>query len=160
MLFRSAAFAWSQATASLSGVVKDPSGAVVSAASVTLTDSQTSAKRTTVTDGAGKYTFAGVAAGDYTIDVSAPGFSEFGAKISVNAQPATRDVALALASQAGQVSVEAKIDPFNVVPIRPTQSLYGLDKSIEDIPRSISTADAETLTRYSVKTVNDLVRSR
>jgi len=148
---------YGQAASSLSGTVKDPTGAVVGKAVVTLTSDQSSAKRSTISNETGEYTFTDIAPGSYSIEASAEGFSVFGSKVTVGASAATLDIALELASQAGQVSVEAKIDPFNVVPTEPTPSLFGLDKSIEDTPRSITTADAETLTRYSVKTVNDLV---
>jgi len=154
-LFGSAAFG--QATSSMSGTIKDQTGAVVAKAVVTLTDDKTAAKRSTMSDEAGAYTISDIAPGSYSIEASAEGFSVFASKITIGSSPLTLDIAFELAQQAGQVSVEARIDPFNIVPTEPTQSLFGLDKSLEDTPRSISTADAETLTRYSVKTVNDLV---
>jgi iron complex outermembrane receptor protein len=43
------------------------------------------------------------------------------------------------------------------VPETPSNSIFGLDKPLEEIPRSISIADSELLTRYNVKTVNDVV---
>lgn len=148
---------WAQATASLSGQVKDPSGAVVSDVVVTLTDAQGAAKQA-VANGSGAYSFSGVAPGNYTIQTSAPGFATFQKPVTIKENDAlTMDLTLELAQNAGTVSVEAKIDPFNIVPSQPTGSLFGLDKSIEDTPRSISTADSETLTRYSVRTVNDVV---
>jgi iron complex outermembrane receptor protein len=69
----------------------------------------------------------------------------------------TLDLPLELALTTGTVSVEASIDPFNVVPDQATDSLFGLDKPLEEIPRSVSIADSELLTRYNVKTVNDVV---
>lgn len=148
---------YGQGAASLSGVIKDPTGGVVGKAVVTLTEDKTAAKRSTISSDAGVYSFADVAPGSYSLEASAEGFSVFATKVAIMPSPNTLDIALELAQQAGQVSVEAKIDPFNIVPTEPTQSLFGLDKSLEDTPRSISTADSETLTRYSVKTVNDLV---
>ena len=61
-------------TGSLSGTVRDPSGAVVPRASVTLINEATNDNRATVTNEAGYFTFAGVQAGTYSITVSAPGF--------------------------------------------------------------------------------------
>jgi hypothetical protein len=151
------AAAFGQAASSISGTIKDPTGATVAKAVVTLTDDKTSAKRSALSSEAGVYTFTDIALGNYSVEASAQGFSVFASKITVGASPVSLDIPLELAQQAGQVSVEARIDPFNIVPTEPTQSLFGLDKSLEDTPRSISTADAETLTRYSVKTVNDLV---
>jgi iron complex outermembrane receptor protein len=146
-----------QSGTALSGVVKDPTGAVVGNAAITLTESKTAAKRSTLSSEAGAYTFPSLPAGSYTIEAAAEGFSVFGTAVTVGVTPLTLDIPLALARQSDQVSVVATIDPFNVVPSGPTPSLFGLDKSIEDTPRSISTADSETLVRYSVKTVNDIV---
>ena len=156
-LILAVAAAHGQAASSLSGTIKDPTGAVVSKAVVTLTADKTSTKRSALSNEAGVYTFADITPGSYSVEASAEGFSVFGSKVTIESSSATLDIALELAQQTGQVSVEAKIDPFNVVPTEPTQSLFGLDKTLEDTPRSITTADSETLTRYSVKTVNDLV---
>src|SRR5690348_17436310 len=53
-----ATVAWGQATARLTGTVKDQSGAVIAGASVTLTNEGTNISRTTKTDGEGNYLFA------------------------------------------------------------------------------------------------------
>lgn len=63
-----------QAAATLSGVVSDPNGAVVSGALVTLTQQSTSVKRETTTNGEGLYTLTNLAAGDYQLGVAATGF--------------------------------------------------------------------------------------
>ena len=124
---------------------------------VTLVDGKTSAKRQVPTGEAGEYVFSGLTPGDYTVQVAAPGFSAFEKPVSVAAEPVRVDIALILAQESSQVSVEAKIDPFNILPTQPTQSIFGFDQKLEDIPRSISTADQETLLRYDVKTVNDIM---
>ena len=152
-----AAMAFGQGASTISGTIKDPSGGVIGKVVVTLTDDKTSAKRSALSGEDGVYSFTGVAPGSYSVEASAPGFSVFGSKVTMGSAALSVNIALELAQQAGQVLVEARIDPFNIIPAGPTQSLFGLDKSLEDTPRSISTADAETLTRYSVKTVNDLV---
>lgn len=156
-LFLAAAAFLNAQTSSLGGTVKDPTGGVVAQAVVTLTDTKTSAKKQATTDGMGAYTFTGLSAGAYTVEVTAPGFAAFKQDATVGAGSSRLEVALALAQETGTVSVEAKIDPFNVVPTAPTQSLFGLDQKLEEIPRSISTADQETLERYNVKTVNDII---
>ena len=58
----------------LTGVVTDPSGAVVANANITLRDTGSGSSRTTVTDNDGYYTFASVAVGTYELTVEAPGF--------------------------------------------------------------------------------------
>ena len=157
MLFLTGALAWSQAPSSLKGVVKDPTGATVGNAIVGLVSDKTAARKQIATAPTGAYEFQDVAPGAYTIDVVAPGFAIFSDKVTVGAAASTFDVALTLASSANEVSVEAKIDPFNILPVQPTQSIFGFDQKLEEIPRSVSTADQETLLRYNVKTVNDIV---
>src|SRR5918997_6994877 len=62
-------------TSSVTGVVTDPNGAVISGANVTLTDTRTSKEVTTTTDEQGVYRFAQVQPGQgYTISVTAAGF--------------------------------------------------------------------------------------
>src|SRR5580704_8764533 len=61
-------------TGQIMGVVKDPDQAVVSGSQVTLTNEQTKAKTTAVTDGQGAYVFPSLQPGAYTIEVDAKGF--------------------------------------------------------------------------------------
>jgi len=69
--------AWGQVgAASLGGVVQDPSGAVVSDASVTLQNSASATQRTTHTNGTGSFTFSAVPSGDYTVTVQHSGFKQ------------------------------------------------------------------------------------
>ena len=53
-------------SATLTGVVSDPSGAVVPQAKVKLVNEKTGDARDTVTNNDGYYTFAGMAVGDLT----------------------------------------------------------------------------------------------
>ena len=55
------------------------------------------------------------------------------------------------------MTVDAQADRFQVMPSRPTNSMFGIDKPISEIPRSISLIESEHMTRYDVRTVNDLV---
>jgi hypothetical protein len=61
-------------TGSLSGTVRDTTGAVVPGAQVTLINESTNESRVTSTNSAGYFTFAAVPAGTYTVAVSATGF--------------------------------------------------------------------------------------
>ena len=60
--------------ATLTGVVSDPSGALVGQASVTLTDAKSGSLRNTVTNGEGYFTFASMPVGTYNVSVGAKGF--------------------------------------------------------------------------------------
>jgi iron complex outermembrane recepter protein len=158
LVLLAACFGFSQTASTLSGLVKDPSGLAVSSAVVTLKNDKTSEEKKTPATDSGTYSFAGVAAGDYTVHIDAPGFKDPEKKIKLAAGEQMKlDVTLELAGSTESVSVAVAPDPFNVVPEAPNSSLFGLNQSLEDIPRSISVADSELLTRYNVKTVNDIV---
>lgn len=68
-------FAQSTNTGTVVGTVTDPTGAVLSGATVALTDVTTNAPRTTTTNAAGRYIFVDVNPGVYNVSVSKSGFS-------------------------------------------------------------------------------------
>jgi hypothetical protein len=57
-----------------SGVVADSNGGVIPGAAVALTDEGTGQKFSSTTSGTGEFIFPQLAAGNYTLDVSSPGF--------------------------------------------------------------------------------------
>src|SRR5207245_7046281 len=75
-------------TASISGTVKDPSGATVAGASVTVVNDDTGIKQSQHTNAAGFYSFQSLPLGHYTIEVEQPGFRIYrqtGLVLDVNA---------------------------------------------------------------------------
>ncbi len=70
-------FRASNATTALSGIVKDPSGAVVSGAHVTVRNEETGGSQVAYTDRQGRYSFTDIQPGNSAIFVSAPGFQRF-----------------------------------------------------------------------------------
>src|SRR5215475_11481264 len=62
-------------TASLSGLVTDPSGAAVPNVTVTVTSPSTGYVRTVTTDSAGYYSFQNLPIGNYSVRVESPGFA-------------------------------------------------------------------------------------
>jgi hypothetical protein len=93
---------------SIAGVVTDSTGAVVTGASVKLTDKKTNTPRTAVTNDSGRYFFANVTSGEYDIAVSKSGFRT--TKTIVNASvgsPLTVDLKLELGSVSETVEVTA-----------------------------------------------------
>ncbi len=71
------AAAWGQSTATLTGIVTDPSGAVVANAQVKIHSVVTGSDRNLVTDNAGIYAAPSLQPGEYTIEAIAAGFSAF-----------------------------------------------------------------------------------
>ncbi len=67
-------FAQTTGSATLRGTVKDPQGAVVPDATVTLVNERTKEERQDKTSGEGGYVFSALTPGAYTLKVEAPGF--------------------------------------------------------------------------------------
>ncbi len=78
------------ATTSLRGIVKDPSGAVIPGAKVTISNAANGQKFSTTSDASGGYVFATIPPAQYTITAAAAGFASQSkvAELLVN-QPAT-----------------------------------------------------------------------
>lgn len=111
------ALVYAQALSSLSGVVTDPSGAAVPGASIQVNNTATNAKRTTVTNAEGAYSFAQLTPGTYDLSAAAKGFSAqsvAGVRVLV-ASPAEQNVQLALESTATAVTVDAAVTPVNTI---------------------------------------------
>ncbi len=64
-------------TASISGTITDPSGAVVAGATITATNVDTGVATTQSTNSAGFYSFQSLALGNYTIEVNRSGFKAY-----------------------------------------------------------------------------------
>src|ERR1700732_1879244 len=64
-------------TASISGTVKDSSGASIAGAAVTATNTETGISQTQTTNGQGFYSFQSLPLGKYTIDVQEKGFKAY-----------------------------------------------------------------------------------
>lgn len=94
----------------VSGVIKDPNGAVVPGAEVTLTNTDTTVARSTVTNGEGFYRFDAVDLGNYSVRIVATSFGTIVKNgIIVNAnQTSAVDAELVIGSQ--QVVVEVTAD--------------------------------------------------
>lgn len=92
----------------ITGVVKDPNGAIVSGASVVLMHSQAMLS-TTATDSSGHFSFDKVPVGSYEIRITQTGFGTHNVSAQVNAGKATElEVVLDLAPVSSQVTVTAE----------------------------------------------------
>src|SRR4051794_22500392 len=82
--------ALAQATAQITGTVKDSSGGVLPGASVSVTQTDTGFKREVVTDADGLFSFPGIPIGPYRLEVVLQGFRtsvQTGIMLQVNANP-------------------------------------------------------------------------
>src|SRR5437667_3720364 len=98
-----------QATAQISGTVKDPSGAVVSGAKVTLKNADTGTIHTTTTNNDGIYVFPLVPIGTYGLEVEREGFRKYeqrGITLEIN-QNAKVDIPLQVGATSQVVEVNA-----------------------------------------------------
>jgi hypothetical protein len=102
------------ASTSLRGTVKDPSGALVPGAKITITNSANGQSQSTTADAAGAYQFPQIAPAKYAIAATAPGFGAQTktAELLVN-QPATVDFALTVEASTVTVDVTASAQTLN-----------------------------------------------
>src|SRR5262245_61182504 len=68
---------WAQATAQISGTVRDQSGAVLPGVEVTATQTETGISRSAVSNETGTYILPNLALGPYKLEASLPGFRTF-----------------------------------------------------------------------------------
>jgi hypothetical protein len=95
------------ANASLSGVVRDASGAQVANAQITVVEQSKFTRRITQTNGTGLYTLPQLPPGEYRVTVQAPGFGEADRMVMLTVgQHSDLDVALKVSATA-DVTVEA-----------------------------------------------------
>src|SRR6185437_7270356 len=95
--------------ATLSGVVTDPSGAVIVGAQVTITNSDTAVSRVVKTDAAGLYTAPNLLPGTYEVSTVAQGFNtvvESGVVLTVAAKQLL-NIQLAVGRNTQQVTITA-----------------------------------------------------
>jgi len=108
-----------ETTGSMLGTVKDPSGAVVANAKVTVTTPTLPGGKTTETDSKGYYHFANLPPGEYVITVDAKGFQTLkreGLAIDVGRSP-TVDLTLTVGSEATVVEVTSEAPLIDVTTV-------------------------------------------
>ena len=93
---------WGQATAEISGSVRDQSNAVLPGVEISVTQTDTGISRTTVSNETGFYVLSNLAPGPYRLEAALPGFRTYvqtGIVLQVNTSPVINVVL-----QVGQVS--------------------------------------------------------
>jgi len=120
--------------ASISGTVKDESGATLASAVVSVKNLETGAERKLIADDAGRYSAPSAAVGRYQVSAEKAGFTSQ-AKTSINlvvGQTAVVDLTLAVGELQQEITVEAEATPVN----QSTQQISGLvdERQIKDLP--------------------------
>ena len=109
----SIAFSQSITSGDITGVITDPTGAVVPNATVTATSDTTAQKHTASTNAQGFYRFSFLAPGSYTVSASASGFQAASRKVQVGVgQASAANIALAVSS--ATTTVEVTTSPLQV----------------------------------------------
>jgi outer membrane receptor protein involved in Fe transport len=132
VLFTATVFAQTS-RGTVSGVVTDPSGAVIQGANVTLTNTATQVERSTVTNAEGAYRFDAVDLGDYSVKIVAKGFGEVTkinidvkanqiAEVGASMSPAGQQVTIDVTTEAGTLlQTEAPVRGGNIEERRITE---------------------------------------
>lgn len=139
------AYPQGQGSASITGTVMDPSGAVVPGAEVTVTQTATGVKRATATNSAGQFSASSLAPGKYSLSVAASGFRTHLENFTVLAdQILSFHVTLQIGQSTQTVTVEAASVQVNTV--TPVLSQVLETTRVMDLPLATrNTADLTTL---------------
>src|ERR1700722_4855180 len=135
---------WGQATntGSVVGTVTDPSGAVVPAATVTLTDISTATPLDTVTNSAGHYVFVNVNPGIYDLTINKQGFSTtkvFKQEVKVGITTAL-DLTLQVGASTTTVEVQAAGTELQTINATVGNTVTGIAlDSLPSLNRDVST---------------------
>ncbi|HEY6767975.1 MAG TPA: TonB-dependent receptor [Candidatus Sulfotelmatobacter sp.] len=117
----------------ISGLVVDQSGAVVSGAKVTVTNTATSVSRFVTTTGAGDYVVNDVDAGTYAVTAEAAGFKKSLSTVTVEV---SRDVRVDLKLQAGTINETVEVTAEGALADTTDTTLNGVlsNKAINELP--------------------------
>ena len=111
LLFLASTAAFAQQTGNIVGTVHDPSGAVISDASIEITSVETGLKRVVKTNGSGEYVAASMPTGTYSIAVEKQGFEKLNRSgiVLTGAITITVNLQLAVGSEAQTVEVTSQL---------------------------------------------------
>jgi vitamin B12 transporter len=128
----------------VTGTVTDPSGAAVSAASVSLHQVTRAAAVTVTSDNAGRFLFRDIAPGEYLVDASAPGLTIAKPETLTVLAGEKKDIAIHLAVSAvkNEVSVTAASEP----------------QSADRLSKALDTVNVRDVERRGLFSVADAIR--
>jgi hypothetical protein len=142
LLLASLAASGQTATATLSGVVGDESGAVIAGAAVTVKNTKTGMARNATTDDGGRYSFLNVEPGNYELRVEASGFKTsvrsevvltVGGAASVNITMSVGVVTEVVLVEAEEPLIEpTKVELSRVIESRQIEALPNIGRNFVD----------------------------
>ncbi|MBM4183985.1 MAG: TonB-dependent receptor [Gemmatimonadetes bacterium] len=134
-----------QQASSISGLVSDYTGAGVAGVTVEIVGAPGTA-RTSATDGAGRYRFAGLSAGEYALRVTAPGYLPIERGVTVGAS----------ASVVADVELEVLV--IDGIDVSAAQVRAEIDAQRALTPGGVTVVEAEELVRRPVNGLADMLR--
>jgi hypothetical protein len=152
--------AHAQASAGISGVIEDPSGAAVGSAKITVTNSETAVERVVVSDPSGNFSALSLVPGPYQLKVEKTGFQSAvrtGIHLQV-AQQAVVNFKLVLGDVVQEVTVAEDIPVVNTT-TSATSGIVG-EKEVKDLPLNgrsfdiLITLNPGTINYSSMKSAN------
>ncbi|MEQ1885216.1 MAG: TonB-dependent receptor [Bryobacteraceae bacterium] len=135
------ASAWAQTgSGTLSGSVKDTSGAPIGRAKITITNTETTSQVDAVSDGTGLFRSGGLAPGSYRLDVDSEGFAPLtrGPVALQDGQTVSLDLVLQVNSQSEQVTVTAR----------------RVEEEVQSVPIPVSVMSGSVLEKAAAFNVN------
>jgi hypothetical protein len=138
----------------LQGTIKDPTGGVMQAVEVRISNPVSGYSRATVTDQTGRYVFTNLSPNSYHVAVDVQGFQRLDRDVDVRTGvPITLDLTLALAAATASVSVVGHVD--DLLERDPSAHLDIDTKLIEKLPIETSSGLNQVITLASPGVVSD-----
>lgn len=122
-----------QVTGGIEGIVKDGSGALVSGATVTITNTGTNAVRNGTTDNAGLYNFVSLPPGPYTVRIEGPGFKTSLRNLTLEVQQ-TAQVDFSLVPGAADQTIEVTAVSSAINATDATVGTVIQEKQVKELP--------------------------
>ncbi len=141
-LVPAALYSQNVSSGTITGTVTDPSKAAVADATVTLTDTATNLPRTTTTNEAGRYVFANVTPGTYTVTINKAGFrvAKFTNQVVNVGSSLTLNVALEVGATSQTVEVIATNAELQTMNATVGNTITGIAlESLPSLGRDVST---------------------
>jgi hypothetical protein len=130
----------------LQGTVKDPSGAVIAGARVTVRNEETGSSQTTTTDANGTYHFYNVPAGNSALSVEYPGFRKFAFSNFYLGVGRTNEIHATLEVASAAETVEVRAEPARV-----ETSMAMLSSALSKQGAEAESKDVGEMFEYSIK---------